>query len=491
MRMPETKGERIRWGVVAAVVIVGAWFISSRFEDLDLQQLLEDVASTLGEWTYVLAGLLAFLETGAFVGLVVPGETFVVLAGAVAGVGETNIYITIAIVWFSAWAGDSVSFLIGRRLGRGFIQRHGPKIRITPERFRQVEAYFARHGGKTILVGRFIGLVRALAPFIAGSSGMAYRAFAPYSVLGTGLWAGAFSVLGYFGARSIEELDAVIGRGIFLFGFTVGAIVAFVLVVRFLRVAENRRRATAWMEARPVLRPLVRLGRRVKPQARFLWNRVTPGGLGLELTALLAMLSVAAFVLVAYTSIFSADPAATAADRTALDVAGDLHSVWLSDVAGAVAALGTTAATLAVAVVAGAGFAWARRWTELAVLVVALAIVFAAVPGIDGAVDRPRPPDAPGASDGSSFPSGHAAHSIVFAWLGMTLAVRLRPGRAGGSALVLTGLVAAAAIGLSRVYQQVDFLSDVTAGWALGTAAFAACATVALVAGHLRDNGPA
>jgi undecaprenyl-diphosphatase len=185
MRLPETKGERIRWGVVAAVLLVGAWFISSRFEDLDLQQLLVDVASTLGEWTYALAGLLAFLETGAFVGLVVPGETFVVLAGAVAGVGETNIYITIAIVWFSAWAGDSVSFLIGRRLGRGFIQRHGPKIRITPERFRQVEAYFARHGGKTILVGRFIGLVRALAPFIAGSSGMAYRAFAPYSVLGT------------------------------------------------------------------------------------------------------------------------------------------------------------------------------------------------------------------------------------------------------------------------------------------------------------------
>jgi len=117
--------------------------------------------------------------------------------------------------------------------------------------------------------------------------------------------------------------------------------------------------------------------------------------------------------------------------------------------------------------------------------------VFAAVPGIDGAVDRPRPPDAPDVSDGSSFPSGHAAHSIVFAWLGMTLAVRLRPGRAGGGALVLAGLVVAAAIGVSRVYQQVDFLSDVTAGWALGAAAFAACATVALVAGHLRDNGPA
>ena len=142
--------------------------------------------------------MLAFLETGAFVGLVFPGETAVIIAGAIAGQGETSIVITIALVWFSAWAGDSASFYIGTRLGREFILRHGHRVRITPERFAQVEDYFGRHGGKTILVGRFLGLVRALAPFIAGSSGMRYRAFLPYSVLGTGLWAAAFSLLGYF-----------------------------------------------------------------------------------------------------------------------------------------------------------------------------------------------------------------------------------------------------------------------------------------------------
>ena len=110
---------------------------SSKFApDIDVEQLLEDVSATLGAWTYLLVGALAFLETGAFVGLVVPGETAVILGGAVAGQGETSIVLTIAIVWFCAWAGDTTSFFIGRRLGRDFVLRHGPQVRITPRALR-------------------------------------------------------------------------------------------------------------------------------------------------------------------------------------------------------------------------------------------------------------------------------------------------------------------------------------------------------------------
>ena len=113
-------------------------------------------------------------------------------------------------------------------------------MRITHERFEQVEAYFARHGGKTILVGRFIGLVRALAPFIAGSSGMRYRAFVPYSVLGTGLWAAAFSLLGYALANSIDRATEIAGTGALVFGSLVAVVVAVVVVSRYLRKPENR-----------------------------------------------------------------------------------------------------------------------------------------------------------------------------------------------------------------------------------------------------------
>ena len=484
--MPHSNRERIRFAVIAVLVLGALWFASHTFESLDLEELLRDASDTLGHWTYLLAGLLAFLETGAFVGLVVPGETFVIVAGAVAGQGATDIYLTIAIVWFAAWAGDTTSFFVGRRLGREFILRHGPKLRVTPERFEQVEGYFRKHGGKTILIGRFIGLVRALAPFVAGSSGMRYRAFVPYSVLGTGLWAAGFSVLGYLGSQSIEQIADVAGTGVLLFGITVGVIVAIVSAVRFLRQPANRARIVDWMERRTLLRPLVAVGRRVRPQARFLWNRVTPGDLGLQLTALVAVLAVAVFVVMAYTQIVSADPGPTGADRAAFDVVDDIQASWLDSVAKGVTALGAGGVTIFVGVVAGAMLAAKRRWAEVCVLVVALVITLVGVPIFKEAVERPRPPDPLIEVGGWSFPSAHAANSVIFAWLAITVVVRLRPGRAGGAALIVVGIALTVAIGLSRVYLRVHYLSDVSAGWALAAAAFAGCAVVAILAPHLR-----
>ena len=178
-----------------------------------------------------------------------------IIGGALAGQGENSVVLMIAVVWFCAWAGDTVSFLLGARLGRDFVLRHGSKVRITQERFAQVEAYFERHGGKTILIGRFIGLVRALAPFIAGSSGMRYRAFLPYSVLGTGLWAATFTLLGYFISENINQATELASRGIFVFGLVVGVVVAIVLAVRFLRVAREPAALARRMESVPAAAP--------------------------------------------------------------------------------------------------------------------------------------------------------------------------------------------------------------------------------------------
>ena len=156
--------------------------------------------------------------------------------------------LTIAIVWFAAWAGDTTSFFIGRRLGREFVLKHGPRVRITHERFERVERFFEKHGGKTILIGRFIGLVRALAPFIAGSSGMRYRAFVPYSVLGTGLWAAAFSLLGYALSQP-RQGGQIAGAGALIFGTLVAIVVGSVVVSRYLREPENRAKLAARIDA--------------------------------------------------------------------------------------------------------------------------------------------------------------------------------------------------------------------------------------------------
>ena len=146
-------------------------------EPPNLTGLIEDVGTKLGKWTYLLVGTLAFLETGAFIGLIAPGESAVLVGGVVAGQGEISIVTLIGLVWFCAVAGDLTSYTLGRRLGRGFLERHGPRLKITEDRLQTVEGFFDRHGGPTILIGRFIGLVRALAPFIAGASKMELRRF--------------------------------------------------------------------------------------------------------------------------------------------------------------------------------------------------------------------------------------------------------------------------------------------------------------------------
>jgi membrane protein DedA with SNARE-associated domain/membrane-associated phospholipid phosphatase len=479
---------RVRLPLIAAAIVGGYFLLKAALPDIDLQELLDDLSRTLGDWTYVLVGFFAFVETGAFVGLVAPGETVVILAGAIAGQGTTSVFVTIGIVWAAAWAGDSVSFVIGRRLGRDVVLRHGHRVRITPERFRQVEGYFRRHGGKTILIGRFIGLVRALAPFVAGSSGMRYGQFVPFSVLGTGLWATTFTLIGYFAAQSIEQAADVAGRGTFLFAVFVVAVVGIVLAMRFLRVPENRERVVATMEGNALLRPLVAAGRAVRPQARFVWGRVTPGGLGLEFTALVATLSVALYVLIAYTVIVSGDPGPTGADRTAIDVVGELRVEWLTDVNRFITDLGSAPVVLTIAALVAIALGMAGRWSELCVLVAAMAIIVVVTEVMKEEVARPRP--AGGLVDFGklAFPSAHASYSTIYLWLAVTVVVRLRAGLTYATAIVLAGIALTVAIGLTRVYLGVHYLSDVSTGWALGVSAFASCAAVSLVVSHLRQN---
>ena len=491
LQLPENRRHR-RLLIVAIAAAIGAgyYLISRVIPHDELQNLLEDVSNTLGAWTYLLVGFFAFAETGAFVGLVVPGETVMLLGGAVAGQGAIDIYLLIAIAWFAAWAGDTTSFFLGRRLGREFVMRNGPRFGISHERFEKVEDYFSRHGGKTIFIGRFISLVRAFAPFIAGSSGMRYRAFVPYSILGTGLWASAHILIGYFFSRSIDTAAKYAGRGAFLLGTLIVVVAGTIFLVRRFRVEANRRAAVRWMEGRWATAWLVRLARRFQPQLRFLWDRVTPGGtFGLEFTSLMATLAVASFVLVAYTVIVSGDPGPTPGDVTAMEIAEKLRTGWLVDIAKAVTALGSAAICWSLAAIAAAVLAARRRWAELGVLVAGMAIVIAGVHELKDAIDRPRPEEGLVDVSGSSFPSAHAAYSTFYVWLAVTIVMRLRVGMARGALVVAAGIVVTALIGLSRVYLGVHYMSDVNAGWALGAAAFSLCAAVALVITTVRQNG--
>jgi undecaprenyl-diphosphatase len=494
VRLPgEGEGEgpvtrkRIVLAIVAAAVAVGYFFLSRELGSLDLQNLLEDISNTLGAWTYLLVGVFAFAETGAFVGLVVPGETVMLLGGAVAGQGAIDIYLLIAIAWFSAWLGDTTSFFLGRKLGRNFVLDHGPRVGISHERFEKVEDYFGRHGGKTIFIGRFISLVRAFAPFIAGSSGMQYRAFVPYSILGTGLWATAHILVGYFFSRSIETAGKYAAKGAFALATLIVVVVGIVWLYRRFREQKNREQAVRWMEAHGATRWLVELGR--KPQFRFVWDRVTPGGtFGLEFTSLMATLAVASFVLVAYAVVLGENPGPTPGDETAQEIVEHLRSGALTSIAKAITWLGAGGVVSALAAICGALLIWRRRWTEFWVLVAGMAITQTGIDVLKEVVDRPRPAGGLVDTAGSSFPSGHAAHSVFYLWLAVTIVLRLRSGMARGAAVVATGFALTALIGLSRVYLGVHYLSDVSGGWALGAVAFSLSAAVGLVVSQVRQN---
>jgi membrane protein DedA with SNARE-associated domain/membrane-associated phospholipid phosphatase len=442
------------------------------------EKLIEDLANALGQGTYALVGAMAFLETGAFVGLIAPGEFTVIVGGVIAGQGTIELVPLLALVWACCIAGDTTSFFVGRRLGRSFLERHGPRVKITHERLDQVEGYFHRHGGKTILIGRFIGLVRAVAPFIAGSSGMRYRRFIPYSVLGTGLWAAAYTLLGYFFYRSFEKVAGIAGRATLVFAVLVGLILGVVSAYR------RRDEITAWIERKPVLAPVLRTAR---PPLRFVRDRLTPGMLGIGLTTALAVAASGLFVFVGYAIEVGGRHRITPGDNQLHNLARDTYSSALKHVAEAISAFGSLPVTAALVLAASSALAWRRRGLELVVLLAGFVLVFATVHITKAAIDRPRPPDPLTGATLSSYPSGHAAYSTVYVVIAV-IAARLLGKRTNRTALVAAGVAIAAVIGMSRVYLRVHWWSDVAGGWGAGLGIFATLASAALVVDYVRHN---
>jgi undecaprenyl-diphosphatase len=144
-----------------------------------------------------------------------------------ASFGVLDLPETLVIAVSGALVGDNVGYCVGRRLGRPWLERHGRLIGMHGGMLRRVDTLFARHGGKAVLIGRFVGFLRAMAPFAAGASRMPYARFALYNGVGATAWGIAFVLLGYFLGESWTMAERWIGRA----GLVVGALVIVAVVV--------------------------------------------------------------------------------------------------------------------------------------------------------------------------------------------------------------------------------------------------------------------
>ena len=164
---------------------------------LHLDQHLRDLAQNYGAWIYAVLFLIIFLETGVVVTPFLPGDSLLFVAGTLAAAGELNVHGLVLLLIAAAIAGDSLNYSIGRYFG--------PRVfRFDDSRFfkrayvDRTHAFFERHGGKAIVIARFVPIIRTYAPFVAGIGAMPYRRFLMFNVFGAVLWVALLTYAGFF-----------------------------------------------------------------------------------------------------------------------------------------------------------------------------------------------------------------------------------------------------------------------------------------------------
>lgn len=177
------------------------------------ERILELVVPFLDQYGYLALFLVTFLETSAFLGLIAPGETVIVLSGFYAFRGVLDPWAVGLIAIFGAFAGDQIGYLLGRTFGHQAISRFGRYFFFDAKRLRATEHYYNHHGGKTVFIGRFMSILRSFGPVVAGISHMSYWRFLPWSVLSCIVWGTSFTLVGYFFGASWDVIERYLGWG--------------------------------------------------------------------------------------------------------------------------------------------------------------------------------------------------------------------------------------------------------------------------------------
>jgi membrane-associated protein len=200
---------------------------------LHLDQHLGQLISEYGTWTHLILFLIVFCETGLVVTPFLPGDSLLFAAGTFAALGALDLWLVVLLLIIAAIAGDTLNYWIGAYIGpRAF---RGDIRFLRKEYLDRTHAFYEKHGGKTIILARFVPIIRTFAPFVAGVGAMSYPKFITYNVVGAVLWVGLFVLGGYFfGSISVvrENFTLVI--------LAIIAISVLPIVVEALRARRSR-----------------------------------------------------------------------------------------------------------------------------------------------------------------------------------------------------------------------------------------------------------
>ena len=158
---------------------------------------LQELVKNYGNWIYAILFAIVFCETGLVVLPFLPGDSMLFAAGTIAAVGDMNIFVLIGLLIVAAVLGDFVNFEIGKHFGQKLFSNPNSKI-FKQSYLQKTHDYYEKYGGRTIIIARFIPIVRTFAPFVGGMGNMNYAQFARYNIVGAVLWVVSFTTLGYF-----------------------------------------------------------------------------------------------------------------------------------------------------------------------------------------------------------------------------------------------------------------------------------------------------
>ena len=201
---------------------------------LHLDRHLSDVIQHYGIWTYLILFLIVFCETGLVVTPFLPGDSLLFAVGTFAALGALDLALAVVLLSVAAVLGDSVNYAIGARLGPRVFRDEGVRF-LNRRHLERTHEFYERHGAKTIVIARFVPIVRTFAPVLAGVGGMEYRRFVFYNVAGGLAWVVSMTTAGYQLARF-----PIIGANIHIVVLVVIVLSCIPIAVELLR--ERRRR---------------------------------------------------------------------------------------------------------------------------------------------------------------------------------------------------------------------------------------------------------